>query len=966
MRVDVLGPVRVVSGPKIIETPSRAERALLAALALHVGETVPLSQLSIALWGEDPPSSATKSLRSHLSRLRTRLGSDVARPDPGGYRMTLPREDTDLGLMESLLASGTAARDRGDVARARGWFADAEALWRGDPLVDLADSPSKTAHLEHLTTLRCDAQEGRIRADLDAGPPATAVSEIQSLVAEEPLREPLWGLLMLALYRSGRQVDALRAYERLRVRLGEEWGIDPSPELQRLQWQILRQDPQLEAAPPPPPLVVPAPVTGFVGRAGQVEQVVHALATDRLVTLHGPAGVGKSRLAVEVARAVRDRFPDGVWWVDLTVAGGRDEAVRRLAEALGVTAAPGVTPTDAVVAFLEHRRLLLVLDNCEHVVTPLGRIVLSVLEGAGGVRVLATSRVLLGVSGESRWKVPPLATPAAGASLEEVLASESVVLFQQRRGRQLADVAPNMLADVGQLCRTLDGMPLAIELAAAQAHVASVRELNERLTEDVVDSARQTAPVAHHVGLSAAIDWSYSELEPECRRLFDWLSVFPGDFDADAVEAMAAAMADPAPHGSRRCLARLVDASLVEARSIDEVTRYRLLFVMREFAGTRLHERGETEDARQGFADHYRQLAVRAGPRLLDHGAGAWLRQLQRESGNLRSALSWSLEHDSPEHTLQCVRAVGEVVWGVSPDLATDVAVLHRVLERAEAAEAADAAWGWQALVTPAYVAGDLALALEANKRAEQLFVESGDRAGLACVYWHAGAAQLLAVGDLAAAERLLRQGRLVAQQAGVTKPEAYCLAHLVQLQSVSGTVDADTEQALRAAERLADPDDFQLQAHLRMDRALLLLATGDIPACLMAADDCVDYSRRTGIATYEQAGYLVKGWAMLTTGDPEALTTALRAARIAIDVGFGMQLGLALQQLARLYDSTAQPARAAQLWGAALARAPLFPAYQDILIPHQSQHALAAQFSDEQARGAELDADQALALAIG
>jgi hypothetical protein len=429
---------------------------------------------------------------------------------------------------------------------------------------------------------------------------------------------------------------------------------------------------------------------------------------------------------------------------------------------------------------------------------------------------------------------------------------------------------------------------------------------------------------------------------------------------------MAAAMADPALPGSRRCLARLLDASLVEARPIDEVTRYRLLFVMREFAGTRLDERGETEDARQAFADHYRQLAVRAGPRLLDHGSGAWLRRLQRESGNLRSALSWSLEHHPPEHTLQYVRAMGEVVWAVSPDLAADVALLRRALHRAQAAQAPDTAWGWQALVTPAYLAGDLALALEANDRAEQMFVESGDRAGLACVYWHAGAAQLLAVGDLAAAERLLRQGRLVAQQAGVAKPEAYCLAHLVQLQSAAGTVDADTEQALRAAERLADPDDFQLQAHLRLDRAMLLFATGDFPACLVAADDCVDYSRRNGIATYEQAGYLVKGWAMITTGDPEALTTALRAARIAIDVGFGMQLGFALQQLARLADSTDQPARAAQLWGAARARAPLLPAYQDILVPRQSQHALAAQFSDEQARGAELDADQALALAIG
>ncbi len=655
-----------------------------------------------------------------------------------------------------------------------------------------------------------------------------------------------------------------------------------------------------------------------------------------------------------------------MWWVDLTVAGGRDEAVRRLAEALGVTAAPGVTLTDAVVAFLEHRRLLLVLDNCEHVVTPLGRIVLSVLEGAGGVRVLATSRVLLGVSGESRWKVPPLATPAAGASPEQVLASASVVLFQQRWGRQLVDVAPNTVADVGQLCRTLDGMPLAIELAAAQAHVASVRELNERLAEDVLDSARQTSTVAHHTGLSAAIDWSYSELEPACRRLFDWLSVFPGDFDADAVDAIAAAMADPALHGSRRCLARLVGASLVEARPADEVTRYRLLFVMREFAGVCLDERGETEAAQPAFADHYRQLALRAGPRLLGHGAGAWLRQLQRESGNLRSALIWSLEHDSPEHTLQCVRAVGEVVWAVSPDLTADVALLGRVLERAEAAEAADTAWGWQALVTPAYVAGDLALALEANDRAEQLFVESGDRAGLACVYWHGGAARLLAVGDLAAAERILRQGRLVAQQAGVARPEAYCLAHLVQLQSVSGAVDAETGPAMRAAERLADPDDFQLQAHLRLTRAQLLFATRDFPACLKAADDCVGYSRQTGIAIYEQAGYMVKGWAMLTTGDPKAVTNALRAASIAIDVGFGMQFGFALQQLARLADSKDEPVRAAQLWGAALARAPLLPAYRDILVPHHSQQALAARFSDEQARGAELDADQALALAIG
>jgi DNA-binding SARP family transcriptional activator len=491
VQVDVLGPVRVTPVQASMPAMPGKERALLAVLALNVGRSVPVAALEAAVWGDHPPRTALKSLRNLVVRLRRRLGAETITTSAHGYRLALPQEAVDATrLQRALEASAEGAREGGPVV-ARRRLAEAEELWRGEPLTDLADTPERQEQVERLRELWSQVREARIRADLDLGRHRQVLGELERLVVEEPLREPLWGLLMLALYRSGRQVDALRAYERLRVRLGEEWGIDPTPELQRLQWQILRQDPQLEAAPPLPPLVVPSPVTRFVGRAGQVEQVAHALGVDRLVTLHGPAGVGKSRLAVEVARAVRDRFPDGVWWVDLTVAGDRDEAVRRLAEALGVTAAPGVALAEALVAFLEHRRLLLVLDNCEHVVTPLGAIVLAVLEGAGGVRVLATSRVLLGVSGESRWKVPPLATPAAGASPEEVLASESVVLFQQRRGRQLADVAPNMLADVGRLCRTLDGMPLAIELAAAQAHVATVRELNDRLAEEVVDSARR-------------------------------------------------------------------------------------------------------------------------------------------------------------------------------------------------------------------------------------------------------------------------------------------------------------------------------------------------------------------------------------------------------------------------------------------------------------------------------------------
>lgn len=964
MRVEVLGPVRALVGSREVEVPTTKERALLAALALRPGRVVTVGALVAALWADRPPATAQRTLQSHASRLRGRLGAAVIAADRSGLRLMLDRGDTDVAVLERLVVEGSAAARRRDVHAARELFGQAEGLWRGEPLTDWAEGPRRRAQVERLREMFLSAREGRLRADLDLGAPSDVVDELRRLAAEDPLREPLVALLMLGLYRSGAQLEALRAYRSLHNGLASSWGVDPSPDLQRLQWQILRQDPQLDVKPPLPPLVVPAPLTPFVGRDGQADNVAAAIASDRLVTLHGPAGVGKSRLALEAARTVRTRFPDGVWWVDLTVATDGPAVPARLAQTLGVSAPPGMTVQTALVTHLEHRQLLLVCDNCEHVVGSLGTLVLDLLRAAPGLRVLATSRVYLAVPGEARWEVPPLAVPAAEDDQASIAACDAVQLFQQRRGRRVDDPTVNTLPEVGRLCRRLDGLPLAVELAAAHAQQMCIHDLLDELGREQLKSTTQTAQ--RHSSVAQAIDWSYRELPAEDRRLLDWLSVFPGDFDAQAVQDLAAVMRHHTVGDVRGHLARLVDASLVEAHPIDKAIRYRLLFVVREFAGARLDERGETDAARHAFANHFRQLAVQSGPSLLGRSSGTWVQRLGREWVNLRSAFNWSTKHDPPEHTLDFVRAMGEVVWTVSPDLTADVDALRGVLERAEAAHAADTAWGWQALVTVAYVSGDVPLAVEANNRAEQQFLESGDQAGLACTYWHGGATQLLAVGDLSAADRLLRQGRMVARRAGVAKPEAYCLAHLVQSQCFSGSADDETGRALRAAEQLADPDDIQLQAHLRMDRALMLLATADLPACIAATEDCVTYSRQTSIATYEQAGLLLKGWALLTAGDSEALANALRAARIAVDVGLDMQFGLALQQLARLADSKDEPVRAAQLWGAALARAPLFPAYQGILVPHYSQQALAAQFSDEQARGAELDAAQALALAIG
>jgi predicted ATPase/DNA-binding SARP family transcriptional activator len=762
MQVDVLGPVRVRPAHGAPRPLMAKERALLSALALNVGRPVPFADLESALWGDRPPRTASKSLQNHVARLRRCVGAESIVTSAVGYALALRAADVDAHRLEMAAAAVPDSEVGGGWEQLRRQLAEAERLWRGEPLTDLADTPERQEQVDRLRELWRRVRDGRIRAEIGLGRNEQALNDLQRLVLEEPWRELLWGLLMLALYRSGRQVDALRAYRRARDQLAEEWGVDPSPELQRLHWRILRQDPQLELRSPSPHLHVPAPVNAFVGRAGQVGQLMDALASERLVTLHGPAGVGKSRLAVEVAREVGQRFPDGVWWIDLSVANDGDGAVRELAQTLGVAVAPDRSTEQGLVSHLEHRELLLVLDNCEHVVAALGPVVLRLLRQGAGVRVLATSRECLAVAGESRWEVPPLTTPAPDADPQDVIRADAVALFQQRRGRALSDVAPSSLAEVGRLCRSLEGLPLAVELAAAQTRRMTVHELNERLGAEILDAALPRSGEPRHESLRRAIGSSYAALEPQCRHLFDWLSPFPGDFDASAAEAMLRRSQGGSASDTQRCLARLVDASLVASRPAGDVTRFRLLFVMREFAAQQLQRRGETSAAWNAFTDHYRDVAIQAAAQLNGSRSGAWLAKVTLELANLRSAVDWSVGHEPPGQTLSFVPAMGRVIWGIPSDVGADLVRLTDVVVRADegGADADRLAWAWQELVTAAYLTGDVAFALRACDRAEALFEQVADRAGLAVVCWHRGAAHLLATGNLAEAERIFRRGQ--------------------------------------------------------------------------------------------------------------------------------------------------------------------------------------------------------------
>lgn len=966
MRVEVLGPVRVNRDDGYVEVPRRTERALLAALALRAGHVVPMEVLVEALWASDPPATARRSAGSHLSRLRQRLGPDVAQPEAGGYRMALPGGCTDVGALNAAVVAGAAARQQGDPATARRCFAEGESLWRGPPLTDLADSPVRTAEIERLQSLRWRAREGRLCCDLDLGGHDLVVDEARELLAQDPLREDVWRILMLGLYRSGRQVDALRAYRQLHAALAREWAVDPSPELQRLNWQILRQDPQLDLRPPSPPLRVPASLSSFVGRVGQVDAVAQALPTDRLVTLHGMAGVGKSRLAQEVARQVLGRFPDGVWWVDLAAATDAAGALARLTATLGVVVTPGLSAQDALTAHLRHRELLLVLDNCEHVAEGLAHVVLGLLRAGAGLRVLATSRVYLGVSGESRWEVPPLGVPELGADEESSETADAVVLFQQRRGRRVDLPVVNTIADVAVLCRHLDGVPLALELAAAQAQRQSVGEIMARLGADLLDSSLVAAGTSHHLNVRGAIDWSYCALDPLEQHLFDRLAVFPGDFDAAAAQSVARGIAGLPDDSVVTVLSSLVDASMVQARLIDSPTRYRLLFVMREFARSRLAERGEAELAAEAFSDHYRRVASDAAPRLDAEHPRVRLGRLASEAVNLEKAFLWSMEHGPAAHALQFISAMGRVRFGTSPGLLADITKLRRVVEDATEVPAGPLGWAWLALVPAGYMTGDLLLALEACERAQALFTPLGDQAGLAAVDLGRGTVLFLAAGDLPAAETSLRQGLRAARIAGATTIEAWCLAYLVHLQCYAGTPTAETHEALSLALRLAGDDDELMRLHLTADQAMVQYGQGDLDACIGTTDRLESLSLAAGDWVYGQFALVFRGAALLRKGDCEAARLVLlRGARTAVDIGNRVQLEVFAQELAQIADND-DPVRAARLWGAGTAHTPVWPGYEPHWFPSQAQRALGERFGSEVELGRVLDPESVIELATG
>ncbi|MFD3574605.1 BTAD domain-containing putative transcriptional regulator [Streptomyces sp. NPDC058644] len=635
-------------------------RALLTVLALRVPRPVPAAALVDEVWGGDPPADTSGALQALVGRLRRAIGAEAIASADGGYRLRAAPDDIDLYRFDRLAGEGTNALADGDAAKAAAILDDALALWQGPPLADL---PDRTAEAARWEARRLEARRAALAAALALGRAEQVLPELAALCDGHPLDEPLQALRLRALRDAGRPAQALAAYDGVRRLIADRIGADPGPELRTLHEELLHGQTPHSPRPPATPVRPPerpqgnlrARLTSFVGRESDIEAIRGDLARARLVTLLGPGGAGKTRLSQEAAEAYAGGVPDGVWLAELApvedpdavpeavlTALGARETVLRGAGAEELRAASEWHGDDPVVRLIEHcaqRRMLLILDNCEHVVDAAARLADRLLAHCPGLTVLATSREPLGVPGELLHPVEPLPEPIALRLLADRGAAA-------RPGFRIEDDR----SAAAEICRRLDGLPLAIELAAARLRMLTTRQIADRLDDRfrlLTSGARTVLP--RQQTLRAVVDWSWDLLDTAERTVLRRLSVFAGGCDLAAAEAVCGAPAasatagdgaGPRPLDVADVLGSLVDKSLVVAApSPQGGMRYRLLETVGEYAGERLDEAGDRSVAERAHLVYFREFARLTEPRLRGGGQREAVEGLEVEYENLRTAL---------------------------------------------------------------------------------------------------------------------------------------------------------------------------------------------------------------------------------------------------------------------------------------------------------------------------------------
>ncbi|MFN2471280.1 MAG: BTAD domain-containing putative transcriptional regulator [Gaiellaceae bacterium] len=779
MEFRLLGPLEVLERGAVVPLGGPRQRALLTLLLLSANKVVSRERLIDGLWGEEPPPAAANSLQVAVHGLRKALGADRIETRGPGYVLRVSPVELDLERFERLVER---ARKESPGAAAT-TLEEALALWRGEPLADLADA---SAALTGLEEARIAALEQRIDADLALGRHAELAGELEGLIAEHPFRERLRGQLMLALYRSGRQADALAAYQGAREALVEHLGVEPGEELRGLERAILRQDASLAAPRRERQSKLPAPASSLVGRGLERAAVTALLGRDdvRLLTLTGPGGTGKTRLALEAAAELAPGFVDGAAFVDLAPLDEPALVPATVARALDVVESE-VATVERLKQALRPRAMLLVLDNFERV-DDAAPLVSELLSAAPDLKVLVTSRVVLRLSGEHEYPVPPLRIPdrALVRDLEGLGRNEAVALFVARARAVQHDfrLSRENAEAVAAICVDLDGLPLAIELAAARVTLHPPALLRERLEQrlEVLTGGPRDVPERHQT-LRATIDWSYELLDPGERELFARLAVFAGGCSTDAVESVCEAPLET--------LETLLAHSLLQRETArGGEPRLRMLETVRAYARERLEESGEAERLRERHAAYFLELAETLGAALWapvqGPERGGRLDRLEAEHDNLRAALAWAERHD-PEVGLRIAAALCDF-WADRSYLREALSSLERALAGAGSAPAPLRAKALHGACYVAFLQGEYERGDELGEASLALYRQLGDREGEGRTLHIRGWAAAHR-GDVEQAARLAGDSLALARELGHTRGVIVSLNGLANAAAAAG-----------------------------------------------------------------------------------------------------------------------------------------------------------------------------------
>jgi predicted ATPase/DNA-binding SARP family transcriptional activator len=915
MQVCFLGPLIIRDGAIELPAGGRLQRRVLARLAMEAGTPVATDDLESAAWGDDPPAAARHTIATHVFRLR-RLGLEFTTRDDG-YVLETP---TDAGEVEQLAADSRRAVAEGDPTRAIGALREALALWRGRPLADLDDLPEVTIVAARLEELAENLREELLALKLDHGRPAELVAQARQLAAAQPYRERRWELLMLALYRAGRQADALDAYAECRRRLLDDLGLDPGTALRRMQQAVLAQDPALEPPIPAPepsaaarptqgvsesgstvePSRIPGTSTRLIGRAVEQRDLAEVWDRARLATVLGPPGAGKTRLALELARAA----DPSAWYVALE----QIPAAQSVAAAILDVVAPSSRATDAsrgIRTALGTASGLLVLDGCEGRPVEIAREVGQILGACPRIRVLATSRERLGILDEALIPLGPL---AAGDAID-LLVDRARLLDPRFR------LGPAEMAIADRLCALVDRLPLGIELVARHLQLLRIDEVVRLVESDLGRWAGR--PAGGRAGLWAALDTSVERLGPSERQALLALAVMVTDADIALIEAVAS-FTDRSVDAFE-VVARLVDASLVQVRSAPGPTRYELLNTVAAHTLEGADER-ELAASWARYANAVLARADQLAGQLATADRSDTLRLLDREMPHVRAVLGMltTAPVDPAGVSRGLEIAVGLTDYWLGRHPAEGLDWLGRLIEAAGPAPAPTPALRAAALLSRghlAYWVTDFTLGARVAEEAQALFASLGDPLGEGRALRRRGAIAA-ATDDLAAARSFLEASLSRLEAAGVERETGTTLLHLGSLLADEGIVDAARPALERALSIAVETGDPLANGHVLAALNLAHWKGGDLEAAMRTGNEALLIFRELGHRPTE--GTVAYRLAAVSRGlaHPRA---ARRYAQIAIDAGEQSStrttVALGHLNLARLdIDATDYPAGAGHL----------------------------------------------------